>query len=356
MPELHNFPRRLERAEVLLEKSRISDENKAAIKRFVDFKTAQKVKLPRIVKYITTLRIIAERYVADCNFRELNRDDVVSIAAEIERTDLSEWTKHDYLLILKTFLTSIGHGDLVSWIVAGNPGNHKLPEDLITEDEVMAMIEAASNVRDKAFVACLYEGGFRIGELGTIVIKDVRFDKYGAVVIVTGKTGMRRVRLVFSAPYLARWLELHPLRADRTAPVWITTECGAITTQMTYAAFRQQLVRIAMRASVQHKVNPHNFRHSRATWLAGRLTQPLLHKYLGLTPGSKMSEVYIHLSGEELDREYLQLYGITYEGRAESELHADRCPHCDTLNVSGALACTGCGMPLQSLKKEVKIW
>ena len=35
------------------------------------------------------------------------------------------------------------------------------------------------------------------------------------MVIVNGKTGMRRVRLIFAMPYLSQWLESHPLREKK---------------------------------------------------------------------------------------------------------------------------------------------
>ena len=81
------------------------------------------------------------------------------------------------------------------------------------------MIDAANSIRDKALIACLYEGGFRIGELGGLSLGDVTFDRYGAMVIVNGKTGMRRVMLIFAMPYLSQWLESHPLREKKRCTV-----------------------------------------------------------------------------------------------------------------------------------------
>jgi integrase len=60
---------------------------------------------------------------------------------------------------------------------------------------------------DKALIASLYETGCRIGELAGL---RVHFDNYGAIIIVNDKTGMRRIRTIFSAPYLSSWLDIHP--------------------------------------------------------------------------------------------------------------------------------------------------
>ena len=63
MGAVHDFGKWVVRAELLLEKSSIIEESKDLIRRFVEFKTAEKVKLPRIVKYLSTLRLLAERYL-----------------------------------------------------------------------------------------------------------------------------------------------------------------------------------------------------------------------------------------------------------------------------------------------------
>lgn len=358
MHTIINFDNRGKAEEKLLEKSSISFENKDLIRSFVNFKTAEKVKLPRINMYMSTLRLMAERYLEDRDFRDITKEDMIDIVAKIERGYHSDWTKYSYEVIIKTFYRWLGMTDVIEWIKAKPPGNKKLPEDLITEEEVKAMINVAITLRDKAFIACLYEGGFRIGEIGGLAIKDVTFDNYGAIVMVNGKTGMRRVRLIFAMPYLAQWLELHPTKDDKNAPVWVLQGRGAKRNCMTYQAWRNQLQRIAERAGVRCKVNPHNFRHSRATALASHLTDSQLDEYLGWVPGSKMASVYVHLSGRDLDKELLKMYGIEDIEEKKGELLSVQCPHCRTLNTSGAQICNNCRMPLtvdEVIRKEERI-
>jgi len=42
---------------------------------------------------------------------------------------------------------------------------HKLPEELLTVEEVQLLANATTNPRDKALILILYESGCRIGEL-----------------------------------------------------------------------------------------------------------------------------------------------------------------------------------------------
>jgi len=342
---IHDYDRMVLRQEDLLQRSVILDEDKALIKRFVTLKISEGISGARIAKYYSTLRLLAERFKpADKTFELCTKDDIIAIAAKIERTQTKAWTKRDYKLFLKMLYKYLGRE--TGFIKPRDPSNMLIPEDLVTMADVKRMIDAALNDRDKAFIACLYDGSFRISELGGARIRDVSFDQYGARLTVDGKTGMRKTRLIFSMPYLSRWLEVHPLREDREAPLWVMLSGRYV--QMNYAALYRQLGRIAARAKVEHKVNPHNFRHSRATYLAQHLSESLLCEYMGLTQGSKMVRTYVHLSGRDLDKSLLKMYGLQHDSEGDEmvDLNIVQCPFCRTMNTPDARVCLNCRRPL----------
>jgi integrase len=74
-----------------------------------------------------------------------------------------------------------------------------VPEDLLTREEAQKLVKAAEHPRDKAYVAVADESGARPGEVLTMKIRSVSFDEYGAVIVVRGKKGERRIRLLTSA-------------------------------------------------------------------------------------------------------------------------------------------------------------
>lgn len=102
--------------------------------------------------------------------------------------------------------------------------DQKLPEEMLTESDVLNLIENAENLRDKAIIALLWDIGARIGEIGTLSLKHIKFDEYGATVNVRGKTGYRRVRAVWSVEYLKAWLEVHPEKYNIEARLWVTVD------------------------------------------------------------------------------------------------------------------------------------
>jgi DNA-binding Lrp family transcriptional regulator len=110
-------------------------------------------------------------------------------------------------------------------------GRQFLPEELLSREEAKELIEAAEHPRNRAYVAVTDENGARPQEILSARIRSVQFDQYGAVLIVGGKTGGRRIRLITSAPHLAMWLDNHPQRDSPSSPIWInigTTRHGGI--------------------------------------------------------------------------------------------------------------------------------
>ena len=72
--------------------------------------------------------------------------------------------------------------------------------------------------RDKALVMTLYVSGCGVGEILSLRVKHVTFDEFGAVLMVAGKTGERRVRVVSSASETARSRASRNLRRKRGGP------------------------------------------------------------------------------------------------------------------------------------------
>ncbi|WP_164999266.1 site-specific integrase [Methanohalophilus profundi] len=292
------------------------------------------------------LNILAYKFGKDLD--KLTLTDMYRVVAEIERSDKRPWTKHGYKVTIKRFFRWLNGGndpETTSWIKTAMKQHDKmLPDELLTEDEVKKMIETAQHPRDKAMIAFLYDSGSRVGEMGTILIKHINFDKYGATVILNGKTGMRRVRLIFSPPYIASWLDIHPDNENPNANVWINLCNKNKGKHMNYRGITKVIKRTAERAGIKKRVYNHLFRHSRATELANVLTQAQLESHLGWIHGTDMSATYIHLSGQSVDDALLNKYGLKED--EGPKLNPIKCPRCNTTNGPTAGFCSKCGMTL----------
>src|SRR3989344_8717768 len=121
------------------------------------------------------------------------------------------------------------------------------------------MIESTPSEMEKAFIALLYETGARIGEVGSMKIGSISFDDKGAIVQLEGKTGKRPARVITSVNYLKDWLKYHPKNKNKLAHLWLNHK-GMM---MTYAGFKLIIAKLAKRANIKKKHNPHAFRHAR---------------------------------------------------------------------------------------------
>ena len=367
-----DFYNRKARLETFIKKIRedksISENNKKYILAFKDDCFARGLTTARVNKYLLFLRKIAS--VLKKDFKRVTREDMKRFIAEIEQSDYSEWTKTDMKVIVKRFWkwlkeTNETRDDVkwypkeVSWIrtTMKNP-YRKLPEDILTPEEVKAIIHVARSIRDKAFVSTLYESGCRIGEILGMNIKSVEFSELTcSIKVYSQKTrAYRRILLVDSTPFLSNWVTHHPLRDDPEAPLWVSLGTKNHLRRLSYGSALCLLQSLAKKAGVKKKVNPHAFRHARATHLATILTEAQMKEYFGWTQGSKMASVYVHLSGRDVDSAILKMHGLRKpEGDdKDKKLGVKICPICGQTNEFDLQRCRRCGRPLD-VKKAMEI-
>lgn len=291
------------------------------------------------------------------HFKEMDREDIEEFIYSLE---IQTSTLDQYKIFIKKFFKwlykSETYPDVVKWIKVANHRKRMLPDDILVPVEVKAMIEAADNPRDRAFVSVLYESAARIEEMVVhervknkiipVKQKDLVFDQYGAVLMLNGKTGMRRIRLIRSAPDLTVWMNHHPHRDDN-APLWV----GLHEPHEYLSASRAYslVCSIADKAKIKKEVYPHLLRHTRLTEVAGYFKEADLKVFAGWTPDSKMASIYIHRSGADVERVQLEAEGIITkeEKNKESDILKPRdCPRCKERNPSTARFCYKCGMAL----------
>lgn len=349
--EIYNYGRRLERVISNLKNSNIDSCNKTTILEFHTHCLANGYSLARTIKYVTTLRMTAR--MLGKPFKKANKEDIYKFVQKIEQSHYSDWTKHDYKAMLRIFYKWLRHTEdfpeEVRWIKPGRRRKQVLPEELITEDEVKRLVESTSHPRDKALILVLYESGCRPGEILSLKIKHVQFDEYGAVLIVNGKTGNRRVRIVASAPALATWIDNHPHRDNPGWPLWVSIGTRGNGFILKYEAFKELLRDLASRAGIKKRIYPYLFRHSRATRLANSLTEAQLKQLFGWVQDSRMASTYVHLSGRDVDSALLKLHGMAIDEEDKQEkFKAILCPRCKNNSSPTSKFCNTCGLCLDT--------
>ena len=356
--DIYGYGKILERTYSRIESSAINQENKQLILKFLEECLANGLSKARIIKYGATLLQLAR--IAGKPFESLKKEDILRIVKEVELRNYSEWTKRDYKIILKKFYRwlkgSEEYPEEVRWIRPRIKSKTVLPEEILTTEEVKLMAEKAENLRDKTFILVLYESGCRIGEILSLKLKHVQNDENGMFLIVKGKTGSRRVRILTSASILACWIENHPLKENPEAPLWVTLGTNHRYTPLKHATVRTILKKAALKAGIRKRIYPHLFRHSRATHLAKHLTEAQLKQFMGWVQGSRMASTYVHLSGRDLDEALLRINGVKYNGSDKrSNFRVISCPKCGQANSPISKFCLKCGSSLGTETKNGEI-
>jgi len=300
---------------------------------------------------------------------QYRKDDIVDWVAWLQDNDYSEATISRHLMSVRRFFKWLAEQkgvkelkEAVDWWRASKSYKRDIKDSIFTHEDIMKLVEVADHPRTKAMVITLWESGARLGEFVNLRVGDLRFTKLGVYVkIKTEKidVGYREILLRFSEPYLRQWLNLHPLKDDPKAPLWVKKWRDGIK-PITQRSIQWILRDLGRRASKIYKnfnkrVFAHAFRHSRATELAKHLTDEEMDYYFGWVHGSKMPGIYVHLGGRATlhiaKKIYPELHGEE-ETIEETPLKPIKCPFCEYKNPADARFCLNCGKALRVVESK----
>ncbi len=343
------FERLLER---ILSDKKLTSNSKSLIKEHIAYLQAQGRDTKTLVKHLYCLKVFVDFAEGKVDFKTLKRKDIERIIAKLESSDYKPETKRNVKTVVKGFWKhALGQDEFypepVRWLRTTLRRKDRLqPEGILTEEDVMKMLDAANNSRDKAIIATLFDSGVRVGELLGMRKRDIDLEGSPAHLVVNGKTGPRRVPILFSVPYLAAYLNEQKLRKPDEYLWNVAGSWAGLTQRADYSAIRMMLQRVAAKAGVDKRVNPHSFRHARATDYASRLSDQTLKTLFGWVGGSKMAEVYVHLSGKDIDNSVLEANGYKPVEVQAPKLKILMCPRCRLANEPTAQYCSRCSSPL----------
>ncbi len=344
---VNDYQKELER----IDASELIPQAKNKIKEFLNYIQArEELSIDRLYFYSTKLRIIAA--LMGTPFLNPTDKDVERVLNTLKKKGTySEWTIEGYKQTFKKFYTWMKKEKSIDWIRRNNkPDYKKKPDFIITQGEVDLLVASCDNARDKAIFSLLYDTGIRIGELLTLRIKDIAFDDYGMKILVTGKTGPRIVRAIGdSVGYVKGWMNVHPDQFNEDAILFCQFQNSHI--ELNHYAVYNMFKKVKRRAikigfPKNKRINPHKFRHNRATELASKVKGPVLEKEMGWIPSSRMTRVYVHLSDEDVDKAILEAQGVKVEKKLEPIRKARICLYCKSPNPAIGKYCLQCGRPL----------
>ncbi|MGB7789465.1 tyrosine-type recombinase/integrase [Methanoregula sp.] len=287
---------------------------------------------------------VADIYTAIDRVRNAKKENGTPRYKQNSISDFVRFLKRFYLWMCENHYTTIEEKKIEKIRPPAFDTMTKTPEMLLTEEEIRVMIESCMNSRDRAIIATLYEGGFRIGEIAALKWKDVNFTDWNATITTSFKTGKSRtVPLVMARSYLASWRNDYPLTVSPDSFVFLTNKKAPLG----YAGIAKQLRVIATRAGVTKHITPHIFRHTRATHLIRQgYGEAIVKKLLWGNLNSKMFSTYLHLVDSDVERVIAEKAGVAPRVQRSKALESRQCPRCYTINGPTIGICRTCGFEL----------
>ncbi|HDR74085.1 MAG TPA: integrase [Methanoculleus sp.] len=275
----------------------------------------------------------------------------IKSATNLRGRPFKQNTINDHIILIKRFylwMIENGYSDipekkLQKIRAPGVDTKTKSAEQILSPSEIEALIRACMSSRDRALISVLYESGCRIGELARLTWNRVRFDAYGAVLIIddTKCATERYVRLVMALPYLATWRNDYPYDPKGEALVFITRQHRPLQ----YGTVSQLLLDLSERAGLDKHITAHIFRHSRITHLISQgMNESVIKLMMWGNINTNMFATYAHLTGSDIDNEVLGQYGIVQQKKQDTTcLEPIQCTGCHTINTPNSRFCSLCG-------------
>jgi len=180
----------------------------------------------------------------------------------------------------------------------------KYPAEVIPRDEVIRLLAACSSraptgIRNRALITLMYRAGLRISEVLNLMPRDVD-SKAGTITVVNGKGGKRRVVGLDPEAFttLARWIDRRgQLGINGRARLFCTLNGEPVAAPYV----RMALGRLARRAGIDRRVNPHALRHSFAAEMAREgMPMNLIQQALGHSSLGTTSRYLAHINRQEV--------------------------------------------------------
>jgi integrase/recombinase XerD len=359
--DIHGFDLKLTQSMAKLNTVETSEHNKQLV---MDFLKSYKRKGNRKSTLATNCaifsQILSRYYKKDLDM--MTEDDFDSILDSLEREKL---TDYNYRKTIKKFFRWLTNDDVPKWVKDIRMPQTKTPvqpQDLLTKDEVDRLLNACDSPREKAMIAIALDSALRVGALGTLKIRSVVQNKSGAVLYISPtsrnikSSQPKPIPITWSVGYLNKWLDVHPLKDNPDAPLWVNLHGKTRNQIMTYKIIRQSLLKVAKAAGLKRRVFYHLFKHQKVTdMMLNGFSDQEINYQAGWAKGStRMLDVYGNFKDIDMVKSIFERQGLKPNDEESTQrVTLKKCPRCDAILVSNARSCHQCTLVLDaSLNKE----
>lgn len=233
-------------------------------------------------------------YYKDRDIRSLNNDDMIEYVHEhIIKNKLSFSYQNQLVNGVKLFFREVEKSRIELDKLQRPRREHKLP-NVLSKEEVKAILEAPKNIKHKAMLSLIYACGLRRSELLNLKPKDI--DSNRKILIIKNAKG-RKDRI---APISEKIIEMLRTYYKMYKPeVWLF-EGQKKREQYSEESLSKVLKNACKIVNIDKPVTLHWLRHSYATHLLENGTDLRYIQELLGHKSSKTTEIYTHVSTKSL--------------------------------------------------------
>jgi integrase/recombinase XerD len=232
-------------------------------------------------------------YFKNKEIEEIKTEEINAYILHLIRTkDISSSQQNQRINSIKFYYEKVlGHDSEIYHI--DRPRKARTLPSVLSEKEIMMILQALNNLKHKAIIATIYSAGLRRGELIELRKQDIDFEKM--MLFIRGGKG-KKDRITLLSVATAKVLQYY---LEKEKPNYWLFE-GINRKQYSATSISKILSKAAQKAGIEKRVTPHILRHSFATHL---LEQGVDIRYIQTLLGhesSKTTEIYTHVSKRAL--------------------------------------------------------
>ena len=272
-----------------------NEEGIAAMAQFKNYLRSKRYSDSTIITYTDALK----SFLVFFNYKPivlLTNEDVITYNNEyIRNNNLSASYQNQIVNAIKLYF-SISKETKIIVDKIHRPKRAKVLPNVLSKEEVKAILEAHSNVKHKMMLSMIYSCGLRCGEL--LALKPVHIDSKRNIVLLKNSKG-KKDRI---APLSPKILEMLREYYKLFKPTTYLFEGQTKGTPYSDKSLQQVLKQALQKATITKPVTLHWLRHSYATHLLESGTDlRYIQELLGHN-SSKTTEIYTHVSTKSIQQ------------------------------------------------------
>ena len=236
------------------------------------------------------------RFYANKVFSEIDNSDVIKFNNDyILQNKFSSSYQNQVVNAIKLFFRTI-ENKVMETEKVHRPRTEKLLPNVLSKEEIKAILNAPSNIKHKAMLSLIYSCGLRCGEL--LRLKPVHIDTQRKLVIIKQSKG-RKDRIVPLSVRVLALLNEYYSTAGITNWIFEGQVKGEPYDERSLQAVLKQCLQ---KAKINKPATLHWLRHSYATHLLESGTDlRYIQELLGHS-SSRTTEIYTHVSNKEIQK------------------------------------------------------